>query len=144
MVSDATMTKATPVTPHVDEGGPVGVVVRVELHEDCEAVNPPLNICLDVWDTRTCHTNDPNCQGSIKINRHATESGGWEPATGRMICNKNFLLADARFDPPTVVTAVNLWILVLGDSVRSDRQDHVIITMYDPFRYLRIPIRDID
>ncbi len=116
MVSDATMTKAAPVPPHVDEGDPVGVVVRVELHEDCEAVNPPLNICLDVW----------------------------EPATGRMICNKNFLLADARFDPSTVVTAVNLWILVPGDSVRSDRQDHVIITMYDPFRYLRIPIRDID
>jgi len=135
------MTKAAPVPPHVDEGDPVGVVVRVELHEDCEAVNPPLTVCLDVWDTRPCTSN---CQGVGIYGDTRVAEVSWQRAAGRMMCNSSFLQADTRFDPLTVGTEATLWIQVPDDNFRSDRQDYLIIAMYNPLRHIRIPIRDND
>ncbi len=119
--------------------------------DSCPARDRPLTACVNVWETTACPPEAPPgvCEGNIRgvSSVNFRPNAGWGWAQGRMICNQNFGQAYDRDSDGTDDSArngLNLFLLISRDNVKADRQNHLIVVMYDPVRYLRIPIRDDD
>ncbi len=117
-------------------------IIQFQLPRDCPVAEPQ-TVCLDVWNTTACPPGGLQCDGAIRGSTGIQLTGGWM-RSGTMICNSKFREA---FDRGGVITAVNdaqFFVRIPDDDVRADRQNYLIVATYDPFRVLRIPIREDD
>ncbi len=139
-LSDVKMTKTYPL-------GDVGrlvpndeVIINFGLPADCPIANPPLNVCVVVWDNSPCDqdTNfDNRCDGdyvgSAGVN---TQAGGWRETGRARFCGAG-LLAESSISPGTANTNITM---LISTSRGLNQQSHLSLIMYNPGRSLVIPI----
>ncbi len=151
--SDLVLEKIFPAGDILIEGDPGSnnAIIRVGWAADCPAREKPLKVCVNVWETTACPPDAAStlCEGNIRgvTNVHFRPNGGWAWGTGRMICNQSLGQAyDSNSDGTndSVFNGQRLLLFIPNDNIRADRQNHLIVVMYDPTRYLRIPIQDDD
>ncbi len=151
--SDLVLEKVFPAGDILIEGDPESnnAIIRVGWTADCPAREKPLKVCVNAWETTACPplANSQLCQGNIRgvTNIHFRPNSGWEWGSGRMICNQTLGQAyDSNLDGTndSVYNQQQFLLFIPNDNIRADRQNHLIVVMYDPTRYLRIPIQDDD
>ena len=150
---DLVLEKVFPAGDILIEGDPGSdnAIIRVGWTADCPAREKPLKVCVNVWETTACPqgVSATQCEGNIRgaSSVHFRPNGGWAWGTGRMICNQSLGQAyDSNFDGTndSVYNQQNLLLSISSDTIKADRQNHLIVVMYGPTRYLRIPIQDDD
>jgi len=146
-VSDITMRKTWPL------GDPVRgdtMFIRFEVPADCPAANPPLKLCVVVWDNSDCRTEThspcerrrPHPQRSSVGNAGASGTG-WVKEGYGTLCYANF----RGFVGSILARQVNMIVDPgAGDPIYDEnnipRQRHISLIMYNPIRHLVIPIKD--
>jgi len=112
-------------------------IITFTLDGDCPITDPPLKACVNVWDT-----GNP---GEIPVDATDTTktvirpANGWKPGGFHMVCNSDFLTEDAQ-TPPNPQVSLPLLISVRNSPHSDQRPNNLILVMYNPTRYLKIPI----
>ncbi len=145
-LSDVKMTKTFPsgnpgrLTPNDS------VIINFELPADCPVANPPLEVCVVVWDNSPCDREldsianrcDGNYAGAAGVNMAA----GWSKNGRSVFCRSDLLIESPT--PGVANSAVTMLIsTAYGDVFKSrnqNRQSHLALIMYEPARALVIPI----
>ena len=138
-LSDVKMTKTFPL-------GDLGrlrpndqAIIQFTLPADCPIANPPLNLCVVVWDNSPCDqdTNmDNRCDGDYVGAAGVNTQTGWTK-TGRA----RFCRADLLAENQTLPGSANAFVTMLISASRGqNQQSHLSLIMYNPGRALVIPI----
>ena len=142
-ISDGKLQKTSP-NGELIEGdlGNNNAIIEFSVPNDCPA-RKPQTICLDVWNTTACPPGGVHCESSVRGNIGINIRGEWA-RSGRMICNPNFGIEHDVGGTLMVTNRILFTVSIPDDSVRSDRQNYLIVVAYDPVRFLGIAIRDDD
>jgi len=148
-VNDITMQKSWPLGD-VARTDTMFISFRVA---DCPAANPPLKLCVVVWDNSDCRRDAgslcevrrPYPQFSSVGNAGASGTG-WVKEGYGTLCNSRFREGRTVDGVSTVANPVNLTVDPgTGDPIYDDnnnpRQRHISLVMYNPIRHLVIPIK---
>ncbi len=138
-LSDVKMTKTFP-------SGDLGrlrssdqAIIQFGLPTDCPIANPPLNLCVVVWDNSPCdHDADPGnrCDGNYVGSAGVNTQTGWTK-TGRAKFCRADLLAENQALPGMANASVTM---LISTSRGQNQQSHLSLIMYNPGRALVIPI----
>ncbi len=114
-------------------------IIRFTLPTDCPIANPPLNLCVVVWDNSPCDqsTNvDNRCDGDYVGSAGVNTQTGWTE-TGRA----RFCRADLLAEHQALPGIANVFTTMLISTSRGqNQQSHLSLIMYNPTRFLVIPI----
>ncbi len=145
--SDITMTKAFPVGDlgRFSPNHQTIISFELPLPSNCPITNPPLELCVVVWDNSPCdHDADSTnqCDGGYVGAAGVVTGAVWTTKGRAQFCSKT-LLSESPI-PNVPVTRVTLLIGTgLGDpnKARSQkRPSYLSLIMYNPTRSLVIPI----
>jgi len=137
-VGDITMTRIFPTSGAnlTRDSKPLtnNVIIQFSLPTTCPIADPPLTACVDVWDT-----GNP---GAVPKGFQAWS--GWVEGFPPRLCNAGFLVDNGQ-GTNTAVTAITLAIDFVGTTSNTPASpnnppDNLILVMYNPTRYLKIPI----
>ncbi len=138
-LSDVKMTKTWP-------SGDLGrlipndeAIIRFALPADCPIANPPLNVCVVVWDNGPCDQDadlDNRCDGNYVGGAGVNTQTGWGETGRARFCGAG-LLAENRTSPGTAITFITM---LISASRGQNQQSHLSLIMYNPGRSLVIPI----
>ncbi len=116
---------------------------------NCPAREQPMTVCLDLWETAACppDAGESECRGSIRgnYNNLGAYTGGWEASGSSTVCHRDFSKrydSDSDGTNDSVYNALQFLFQISNDDIKADRQNYLIVTMYNPVRYPRIPIQD--
>jgi len=114
-------------------------LVTFTLPSTCKIADPPLKACVNVWDTGNPE-EIPVGSGDV-AGPVIRPANGWDSGGFHMVCNPFFLAADIQ-TPPQPQDTLSLLIDFHNPSAEPSPNppDYLILTMYNPTRYLRIPI----
>ncbi len=114
-------------------------IIQFALPSDCPIANPPLNICVVVWDNSPCdHDADPDnrCDGDYVGAAGVNTQTGWTK-TGRA----RFCRADLLSEHTGLPGIANVFTTMLISTSRGqNQQSHLSLIMYNPGRALVMPI----
>jgi len=139
-VSDIRMTKTFPTgNLSRSDTSRASALITFTLPSTCKIADPPLTACVNVWDTGN-PAQIPVDSGNMYV-PVIRPSNGWEPGGFHMVCNPNFLAPDSQTPPQPEVILSFLIDFHDPSAVSSPNPpDYLILAMYNPTRYLKIPI----
>ncbi len=147
-ISDGKLTKAFPPGTLIEgRAGSNQATIRFSLNADCPARNKPLTVCIDLWETTACPPDAQvnQCQGNVRGSTGFMENQNWVRGANGRICNP---LLGAETDIGggilNILNSLQFLYFISDDNIKADRQNYLIVAVYDPFRYLKIPIQDDD
>ena len=114
-------------------------IIQFALPNDCPIANPPLNLCVVVWDNSPCDqdTNiDNRCDGDYVGSAGVNMQAGWTK-TGRARFCRADLLSEQQGIPGTANATSTM---LISTSRGRNEQSHLSLIMYNPGRSLVIPI----
>ncbi len=117
----------------------LGARVQFALPADCPIANPPLNVCVVVWDNSPCDqsTNfDNRCDGNYVGGAGVDTQAGWRETGRARFCGAD-MLVENQFSPGTAITTKTL---LISTSRGQNQQSRLSVIMYNPGRALVIPI----
>ncbi len=147
-VSDITMTKVYPVGDlgrfHPNDQAIISFALP--LPSSCPITNPPLEVCVVVWDNSPCdHGLDAvnRCDGDYVGAAGVTTRGTWTTKGRARFCINSLLSASPI--PNVPVTSETMLISTsFGDVTKAKRQNFQgylsVIMQHNPVQFLAIPI----
>ncbi len=120
-------------------------IIRFALPSSCPITNPPLEVCVIVWDNSPCD-QDVNlfdqCDGDYAGAAGVLTGSVWTTKGRARFC-MNTLLSESPIPNMPVTSETMLISTVFGDSEKAKRQNfqgYLALIMYNPTRSLVIPI----
>ncbi len=138
-LSDVKMTKTFPSGDLGRVNANDQAIIQFTLPTDCPITNPPLNLCVVVWDNSPCDqdTNGDNrCDGDYVGGAGVNTRTGWTK-TGRARFCRADLLAENRALPGIANASTTM---LISTARGQNEQSHLSLIMYNPGRALVIPI----
>ncbi len=142
-LGDVKMAKAFPVGNLGRFAPNDQVIIRFALPADCPVANPPLEVCVVVWDNSPCdHEVDfqNQCDGDYVGDAGVFSTGTDWIKTGRARFCRSDMLAEQVGRPGTANTFSTMLISTALGSITNSSKNHLSIIMYNPGRTLVIPI----
>ena len=116
-----------------------GAIIQFALPADCPIANPPLKVCVVVWDNSPCRQNtnlDNRCDGNYVGGAGVNTQAGWSETGRARFCGAG-LLAESRGSPGTAITTKTM---LISTSRGLNQQSHLSLIMYNLGRSLVMPI----
>ncbi len=113
-------------------------IIRFALPADCPVANPPLELCVVVWDNSLCdHQIDigNRCDGNYVGSSGIISAGSWSKTGRARFCHPG-MLTESRV-PRMAETEVNM---LIGTSRGQNKEGYLSLIMSNPGRALVIPI----
>ena len=131
-----------------DQTGNSQAIIGVNFPPTCQALAKPLTVCLDVWDTTACPPEalpgECDQRRGIRGSAGVVPVNNWVKASGPTVCNQRFLAEYEINGMTQTITSAPMLVSTFDDNTKARWQNHLLVVMYDPFQFLRIPIIDND